>query len=393
MTVRTGSFDPTRSRYMPAAGGTGAGWQQVLLLAAGLIVAGHTVYLLSGWWSLPHADAALAAPAPEGAQVTFVAQAAGTVVADAVMHSSPAGGVTIGQLPKGTPVTVGGWVDVPAGLWSRNVLWVQLDPSVATDTPARFGFVSAESISVSTGTPRRLSLRGVPTEALLQPLAGVLYGSDASVAGKTARTDATGAGVPVPGAVSAPASAPADFNIPWLPATIDAWRNEILAVAKRHGVDPALVAIIMLVESGGNPRAQSPSGAVGLMQVMPSTGAGIAQERRIAGYMPDQLWTPETNIDFGAYYVAQQLTAFGSADDPDWQRSVELAASAYNGGPGSVQRLLAGGALPNESSRYRQWVGGMWRERHEADSTTYQTWSQAGGSVLVAAAEQTLARQ
>ena len=47
----------------------------------------------------------------------------------------------------------------------------------------------------------------------------------------------------------------------------------------------------------------------------------------------------------GTAYIAQQLGRFGQSADPDWQRSVELAAAAYNGGPGTVLAMLAGKRL------------------------------------------------
>ncbi len=170
------------------------------------------------------------------------------------------------------------------------------------------------------------------------------------------------------------------IRIPWLPSTIWPWLGELEAAAARYGVDPELLAIIVLVESGGNPLARSPSGAMGLMQVMPfHFGAG------------QDAFDVRTNIDVGARYLAQQLRAFGHRDDPDWQRSVELAAAAYNGGPGSVGRYLRGGTLPAESASYRRWVGGMWRERHDSHSPTYQAWLAAGGRHLIAAARRSAA--
>jgi soluble lytic murein transglycosylase-like protein len=396
MTVNTGSFDPARSVYGPTAGGIGDRWKQVLLLVAGLIVAGQGVRWLTGW-SLPSRwspRAALAAPAAE-AELTFAAQGLGTVTRDAELRSIPAGGELLASVPKGSPVTVGGVVNVPTGLRTREVYWVRLGQngggaSASDPGSGPYGFLAAGSVTLSSGTPPRLALRGVPQEALSQPASALSLGGDAAErAAAGAGDQALSSGGPAAGPMGA--GVPGDLDIAWLPATIGAWRPQILAAAELHRVDPALIALVMLAESGGNPRAQSPSGAVGLMQVMPSTGAGIAQERGIAGYTPEQLWEPATNIDFGAYYLGQQLKAFGTREDPDWQQSVELAASAYNGGPGSVQRLLAGGALPNETTRYRQWVGGMWRERGQAASATFDTWSAAGGAALVAAAQRELA--
>jgi len=172
-----------------------------------------------------------------------------------------------------------------------------------------------------------------------------------------------------------------ESTIPWMPETVTRWLPEITGAATAHGIDPELVAIVMLVESGGGDDATSRSGATSLMQVMPATGAGIAAERGIEKY---DLYDPATSIDFGAHYLAQQMAAFGKVDDPDWQASVELAAAAYNGGPGSVIR----GRLSSETIRYRRWMGGFWRERHDSASPTFEEWKVAGGSRLIQNAEE-----
>lgn len=192
--------------------------------------------------------------------------------------------------------------------------------------------------------------------------------------------------VPVATPTSVPTSEPEiqPVSIAWLPPTVGRWASEIEAAAARHGIDPNLLAIITLVESGGNPNAVSPSGAIGLVQVMPATALDIARQRGVA--LGDQT-NPVTNLDFGAWYLAAQLRAFGQRDDPDWRTSVDRAAAAYNGGPGSVRRWLAGGSLPAEAQRYRTYVTGMWAERALASSPMYERWLAAGGSALVAAAD------
>ncbi len=193
---------------------------------------------------------------------------------------------------------------------------------------------------------------------------------------------ASNAGLGVSGAAST-SSLPTTIDIAWLPDTVQVWEERLVAAGARWRVDPALLAIVMLVESGGNPAARSPAGAVGLMQVMPATAGDIARLRGLAALSSRQLVDPETNIEFGAWYLARQLASFGSADDPDWQRSVELAAVAYNGGPGSAASWQRGGYVPAEARRYRVWVGGMWSERALPTSPTYARWLDAGGAYLV----------
>ena len=190
--------------------------------------------------------------------------------------------------------------------------------------------------------------------------------------------------------------------IPWLPESVARWWPQLVDAGRRHAVDPELLAIVVLVESGGNPNAQSPAGASGLMQLMPATAADIARQRGITGFTADQVWDPLLNIDFGAWYLADQLRRFGRSGasansaspadlagpgDPADPATIALAAAAYNGGPGTVLRHLDGQALPAETNRYQAWVAGMWDERHLASSPSFEAWWNAGGGALVAAAE------
>lgn len=94
------------------------------------------------------------------------------------------------------------------------------------------------------------------------------------------------------------------------------WRPQIEAAATKYNVDSALIAAIIQTESGGNPAAMSPVGAIGLMQLMP----GTAQDLGINSY------DPSGNIDGGAHYIATLLCTF----------SLQDAAAAYNAGPGNV---------------------------------------------------------
>jgi soluble lytic murein transglycosylase-like protein len=111
-----------------------------------------------------------------------------------------------------------------------------------------------------------------------------------------------------------------------LPADVP-FGAEITAAAKKHGIDPALLAGLVKQESGFNPNAGSPAGARGLTQLMPGTAAGLGVTNVL---------DPVQNLDGGAKYLRQQLDAFGG--------DVTRALAAYNAGPGAVQRY--GGVPP-----------------------------------------------
>lgn len=91
-------------------------------------------------------------------------------------------------------------------------------------------------------------------------------------------------------------------------------------VAAKHGVDPSLVKAVVKAESGFNPNAVSPTGAQGLMQLMPSTARALGV---------GDAFDPEQNVEGGVKYLRQQIDRFGD---------VRLALAAYNAGPGAVAR-------------------------------------------------------
>jgi soluble lytic murein transglycosylase-like protein len=105
-----------------------------------------------------------------------------------------------------------------------------------------------------------------------------------------------------------------------LPDSIRPWCGLIESAAAEYGVPADLVAAVMLQESGGQPEVISASGAVGLMQVMPSDGIA-------AGFMcvngpcfasrptTQQLLNPEFNVDYGVRMLAGLLERYGNERD------------------------------------------------------------------------------
>jgi D-alanyl-D-alanine endopeptidase (penicillin-binding protein 7) len=156
----------------------------------------------------------------------------------------------------------------------------------------------------------------------------------------------------------------------WLPESVGRFGDAIETAAAAHGVDPALVSLVVLVESRGNPSVVSPGGAVGLMQLMPTTAARIATERGLSAPTPAQLLEPAYNLDFGAYLLGQLLSSGAGAPSTE---QVRLAAIGYNGGDRLLREYLAGhGLLYPETEHYSTLLSQLWAERDADSSATYQ---------------------
>ncbi len=134
--------------------------------------------------------------------------------------------------------------------------------------------------------------------------------------------------------------------------TLQRYQRDLAAASEQTGVDPALLFSVLLAESGGDPDAVSPKGAVGLMQLMPGTARELGVER------PED---PQANIAGGARYLAQMLARFDSRTD--------LALAAYNAGPGAV--TAAGEQIPafSETRRYVARVLDTYRRLSGDDGT------------------------
>ena len=106
----------------------------------------------------------------------------------------------------------------------------------------------------------------------------------------------------------------------WRPRSTSAYDPLIARAASNHGVPPGLVKAVIAAESNFNPRALSPKGAQGLMQLMPATAAEMGVR---------DPWRAEQNVEGGTRYLAAMVDRYG-----DWSR----ALAAYNAGPEAVDR-------------------------------------------------------
>jgi hypothetical protein len=115
---------------------------------------------------------------------------------------------------------------------------------------------------------------------------------------------------------------------------------EIAAASQRFGIPEDWIRAVMRAESAGDRHAVSHRGAMGLMQVMPATWAGLRAQHGL-GADP---FVPQNNILAGTAYLREMLDRFGS---------VPLMLAAYNAGPRRVEAHLATGeSLPAETQAY-----------------------------------------
>ena len=113
------------------------------------------------------------------------------------------------------------------------------------------------------------------------------------------------------------------------------WEDEAAAAAGDHGIDPAWVLATIRMESAFRARARSSAGALGLMQIMPTTGRRIARAAGVRHRGNRTLLDPKENIRLGAAYLHRLLDRMHG--------NPALASASYNAGPHRAERWLAAG--------------------------------------------------
>jgi soluble lytic murein transglycosylase len=122
-------------------------------------------------------------------------------------------------------------------------------------------------------------------------------------------------------------------------AEAEAWQiaETILEESSKRKLDAFLISAVIQVESGFQHAAVSPSGARGLMQIMPETGRALTRALRhemgvrAAAFRPEWLDNPFVNIRLGVYYLHDLKKQF---------RDLNLALTAYNFGPTEIQNRV-----------------------------------------------------
>lgn len=123
-------------------------------------------------------------------------------------------------------------------------------------------------------------------------------------------------------------------------------RELIINYSRVHQMNPALVSALVFVESGFNPMAQSHKGAVGLMQIMPTTGQWVARQLMWQNYSSVDLHDPEKNLQIGIWYLAYLKRFFNQNDN--------LALASYNAGSSYVRNWMERGVWNGEMVKIEQ---------------------------------------
>ena len=104
--------------------------------------------------------------------------------------------------------------------------------------------------------------------------------------------------------------------------------------AHNYDLDPALLAAVIYQESKFKADARSTSGAIGLMQLLPDTAKGIALHTGGSRFRVEDLYEPEINVRYGAWYLRHLLLKYNDERD---------ALAAYNAGQNNVDRWRRAG--------------------------------------------------
>jgi len=109
------------------------------------------------------------------------------------------------------------------------------------------------------------------------------------------------------------------------------YREIVTREAYERDIDPIFLAALIRQESAFTPSIHSPAGAIGLMQVMPATGRGLARSQGIRGFTAASLETAEINLHLGTRFWLDMERRYADGELP-------LVLSAYNAGPTRARR-------------------------------------------------------
>ena len=120
-----------------------------------------------------------------------------------------------------------------------------------------------------------------------------------------------------------------------------AYAETIRQESAAFGLDPYLVAAVIHCESSGRADAHSPKGACGLMQIMPATGAWIAEKLAIPSFTEEMLYEPEQNIRFGCWYLSYLMQKYDGETDLALMIALYIAMDSF----GTACNVTGDGAI------------------------------------------------
>lgn len=120
------------------------------------------------------------------------------------------------------------------------------------------------------------------------------------------------------------------------------YKNYVSIYSQEYGLEMALVYAVIKVESDFDNRAVSRSGALGLMQILPSTASWIAESLG-EDYVKDKMFVAKTNIKYGCFYLRYLFDKF---------KDIDIVICAYNAGEGKVIDWVEDGRLYEDKIDY-----------------------------------------
>ena len=122
------------------------------------------------------------------------------------------------------------------------------------------------------------------------------------------------------------------------------YSREVEASSKKYGLDSALVYAVIKTESSFRKDVKSSAGAVGLMQILPSTAKWIAEVNN-ESFESNDLFDVGTNVDYGCFYLRYLFDKF---------EDVDVVVCAYNAGETKVREWLKDGVLIEDRIDYKE---------------------------------------
>lgn len=148
------------------------------------------------------------------------------------------------------------------------------------------------------------------------------------------------------------------------------YKEEIMKYSSYYGIEECLIFSFVKVESDFDEKAVSNKGAIGLMQITPKTGEYIAKLNGARNY---DLTNPETNINFGCYYLGYLLDKF---------KNIETTICAYNAGEGNVSEWLKNPEYSDDGERLKSVPFSETREYIKKIKKTFEKYKKLYGNIL-----------